>query len=96
MDAVWKDPDTFRPDRWFEELPSSDDLPSGWSHLLAFSDGPRSCIGMRLGEHCFCVVVYYMSGAYDRDLQAIYNYKVRSLSRLSPDASHSHLIGNAF
>ena len=49
MDSVWKDPDTFRPERWLDALPPSDVLCSGWSNTLAFSDGPRNCIGYRLG-----------------------------------------------
>lgn len=48
LDSIWKDADTFRPERWFEKLPLSELLCSGWSNSLAFSDGPRSCIGLRL------------------------------------------------
>ncbi len=50
MDSIWKDPDVFRPERWLEPLPPSEDLCNGWANLLAFSDGPRKCIGLRLGK----------------------------------------------
>ena len=56
MDSVWKDPDMFRPERWLADLPPSDMLCSGWSNTLAFSDGPRNCIGYRLGaSHLLCL-----------------------------------------
>ncbi|KAG5725376.1 hypothetical protein E4T56_gene6739 [Termitomyces sp. T112] len=48
QDSVWDDPDDFQPERWLKPLPSQEKLSSGWSNLLAFSDGPRSCIGARL------------------------------------------------
>ena len=50
MDSVWKDADAFRPERWLGELPPSQELCSGWANGLAFSDGPRNCVGLRLGE----------------------------------------------
>jgi hypothetical protein len=75
LDSVWKDPDTFKPERWLGDLPSSEDLQYGWSNLLAFSDGPRACIGFRLGEHfIFCSLLD--TTANGRSSQAIYNYKV--------------------
>lgn len=49
-DTAWGDGSVFRPDRWFEEPPSQDLLPKGWSNTLTFSDGPRMCVGYRLGE----------------------------------------------
>lgn len=50
MDSIWPDGDVFRPERWLEEdvKPRGKGYP-GWSNLLVFSDGPRNCIGMRLG-----------------------------------------------
>ncbi|THH06110.1 hypothetical protein EW146_g9715 [Bondarzewia mesenterica] len=48
LHSIWEDGDAFRPERWLEELPHREQLCMGWSNLLAFSDGPRSCIGMRL------------------------------------------------
>ncbi|KAG6867420.1 hypothetical protein C0993_002994 [Termitomyces sp. T159_Od127] len=47
QDSVWHNPDDFYPERWLNPLPEGK-LLSGWSNLLAFSDGPRSCIGARL------------------------------------------------
>ena len=56
MDSVWKDADAFRPERWLDPdaLPPSDALCAGWSNTLAFSDGPRNCIGYRLGAFPLC------------------------------------------
>ena len=51
LDAVWHDGDAFRPERWLEALPPAEKMLSGWSNTLAFSNGPRNCIGFRLGEH---------------------------------------------
>ncbi len=48
--SSWADGQVFRPERWLEPLPPVSNLPSGWSNLLAFSDGPRSCVGYRLGK----------------------------------------------
>ncbi|KAK0460546.1 cytochrome P450 [Desarmillaria tabescens] len=48
QDSIWADADTFRPERWLEDLPPQEQLCSGWGNLLAFSDGPRSCIGIQL------------------------------------------------
>ncbi|EIM81807.1 cytochrome P450 [Stereum hirsutum FP-91666 SS1] len=45
--SVWGDPDVFRPERWLEQLPAQKDLVSGWSNLLSFSNGPRTCIGRK-------------------------------------------------
>lgn len=32
-----------------EQMPLQDIMPTGWSKLLVFSDGPRQCLGFRLG-----------------------------------------------
>ena len=50
--AVWgADAREFRPERWITPggVPAPKDLPHGWSGLVAFCDGPRMCIGYRLG-----------------------------------------------
>lgn len=52
--ALWgPDGGSFRPERWLSgELAAAgvrEGLPRGWSHTLTFSDGPRSCVGYRLG-----------------------------------------------
>ncbi|KAI0746369.1 cytochrome P450 [Daedaleopsis nitida] len=60
MSHVWKDADVFRPERWLEELPATAQLCSGWSNLLAFSDGPRNCIGMRLAIFQYKVILSYL------------------------------------
>ena len=52
LNLVWGDGDTFRPERWLDEksLPPKDQMTQGWSNLVTFSEGPRLCIGVRLGE----------------------------------------------
>jgi hypothetical protein len=78
LDSVWSDPDSFKPERWLEDLPSSEKLQYGWSSLLAFSDGPRACIGFRLGEpSAYCVL--FDTQVEERYSKAIYNYKVSQL-----------------
>ncbi|KAF8906807.1 cytochrome P450 [Gymnopilus junonius] len=61
QDDVWKDADEFRPERWLEELPPADRLPSGWGNMLAFSDGPRNCIGTRLAIFNFKIILAAMT-----------------------------------
>ncbi|KAF9067245.1 cytochrome P450 [Rhodocollybia butyracea] len=50
---VWgNNADEFIPERWIEPggVPPADRLPHGpWSGVSSFSDGPRNCIGYRLG-----------------------------------------------
>jgi len=50
LKSVWGNDNGFRPERWLEQdgLPPREVLPSGWSNLTSFGDGPRSCIGIRL------------------------------------------------
>ncbi|EJF60511.1 cytochrome P450 [Dichomitus squalens LYAD-421 SS1] len=57
MDSVWEDPDVFRPERWLKDLPPSEKLCSGWAKTLAFSDGPRNCIGYRLAIFQYKVIL---------------------------------------
>jgi cytochrome P450 len=58
LDQVWDKADCFVPERWMDgSLPKSDELCSGWSNTLAFSDGPRSCIGFRLAIYQFKVIL---------------------------------------
>lgn len=44
-------PEEFRPERWSDgSLPPASELPHGpWGNIISFLDGPRSCIGYRLG-----------------------------------------------
>ncbi|KAF9556696.1 cytochrome P450 [Agrocybe pediades] len=56
-DAVWGDGDVFRPERWMEIHPNMEMLPTGWSRLLTFSDGPRQCLGRRLAVLEFKIII---------------------------------------
>lgn len=57
LDSTWEAPDEFRPDRWLTALPPADELCSGWSNLLAFSDGPRNCVGFRLAIFQYKIIL---------------------------------------
>lgn len=72
MDSIWGDAMVFRPERWLEPLPPQDILLRGWGNTLAFSDGPRNCIGYRLGACCLidgCTLI-------DDSMAAIFQFKV--------------------
>lgn len=58
LNSLWSDADVFDPSRWLRPLPPQVELYSGWSHLLGFSDGPRSCVGMRLAIIEFKVILF--------------------------------------
>ncbi|EKM50918.1 uncharacterized protein PHACADRAFT_128546 [Phanerochaete carnosa HHB-10118-sp] len=61
MDSVYEDGETFRPERWLDgSVDTSTRQFSGWGHMLAFSDGPRNCIGTRLGLLQMKVILTYM------------------------------------
>ncbi|KAF8601606.1 cytochrome P450 [Ceratobasidium sp. AG-I] len=60
LKSVWgEDASEFRPVRWLDpsRLPSSSSTPPGWNGLLAFSAGPRMCIGYRLAVLEFKVIL---------------------------------------
>ncbi|KAF5388378.1 hypothetical protein D9615_000793 [Tricholomella constricta] len=59
LDEVWRQADKFIPERWIDAdgLPPSEALCAGWSNTLAFSDGPRNCIGSRLAIYQFKVIL---------------------------------------
>jgi len=52
---VWgEDAGTFNPERFLDpaKMPNSEDTTNGWGNLFSFSEGPRMCIGFRLGKLC--------------------------------------------
>ena len=51
-DTWGPDGEVFRPERWLEEggVPPPEALPHGINGLVTFLDGPRNCLGWRLGE----------------------------------------------
>lgn len=60
---VWgSDAEEFVPERWLDptRIPNSDDLTNGWSGLFSFSEGPRTCVGFRLGtfERGFVIIIH--------------------------------------
>jgi len=58
--AVWgADAHEFCPDRWLipGRIPPPAELPSGWSGILTFCDGPRNCVGWRLAVLEFKVIL---------------------------------------
>ncbi|KAL5536466.1 hypothetical protein ACEPAF_288 [Sanghuangporus sanghuang] len=57
LNSLWKDAEKFRPERWLEDLPSEVKQYPGWSNLLVFSDGPRSCVGSRLAMFQYKVIL---------------------------------------
>ncbi|TDL23925.1 cytochrome P450 [Rickenella mellea] len=57
---VWGvDAAEFKPERWLTSgaMPSPNELPHGWSSLVAFCDGPRNCIGHRLALFEFKIIL---------------------------------------
>ncbi|KAI0704538.1 cytochrome P450 [Earliella scabrosa] len=79
MDSVWKDPDVFRPERWLEELPPTKTLCSGWANTLAFSDGPRNCVGRHFAIFEYKVMITYLLQRFQlRDAGMDVNLKVSS------------------
>lgn len=61
MNAIWEDPMNFRPDRWLSPLPHPELTPRGWGNTLTFSEGPRNCVGYRLGNYSQCQSLSYLS-----------------------------------
>ncbi|KAJ7764864.1 cytochrome P450 [Mycena metata] len=57
LDSVWKDGDTFRPERWLGDRSPEEKLWAGYANLLVFSNGPRTCIGFKLAIYVYKVVL---------------------------------------
>ncbi|KAK7461272.1 hypothetical protein VKT23_008448 [Stygiomarasmius scandens] len=58
LDAIWGDGTEFRPERWLKPLPNPELLPHGYGNTLTFSEGPRNCVGFRLGIFQFKAVLF--------------------------------------
>ncbi|KAI0644064.1 cytochrome P450 [Trametes meyenii] len=81
---VWGgDADTFKPERWLGELPPADQLPSGWANTLAFSDGPRNCIGYRLAIFQYKIILTYLMERF-RFVDAHEEISLKIASSLQP------------
>jgi hypothetical protein len=71
----WTDGRVFKPSRWLNDKPQpeSSQLPRGWSGTLAFGDGPRNCVGFRLGKP---VVVVHRKGCIINLPPALFELRV--------------------
>jgi len=88
LKCVWgPDADEWRPDRWLdpEVLPPMSSMNSGWGHTFAFSEGPRNCIGFRLGEWA----LYSPTPAHHLLILALYEWKVRHSPDYYPSATYN-------
>lgn len=75
--SVWgPDASAFNPARWITPggMPPPSELPHGWSGLLTFCDGPRNCIGWRLGA--FSPPSHVVLKAIADELTAVFEFKV--------------------
>lgn len=80
---VWgQDAASFRPERWITPggIPASRDLPRGWNGIMTFLDGPRVCLGYRLGRcQYFISFLFLMTGIAVFELKVILATLLRSL-----------------
>ncbi|KAG8994783.1 hypothetical protein FRB94_009661 [Tulasnella sp. JGI-2019a] len=76
--SIWgDDADDFKPHRWLPSgsvhqddgpvspLPPQSSLPQGWGGTLAFSEGPRKCIGERFGLFEYKVILSKLINAFE-------------------------------
>jgi cytochrome P450 len=61
--AIWKDPDTFYPERWLPR--DSQSLQSSQSGLIAFSSGPLGCPGKQLAYMEMTLVIAMLISRFD-------------------------------
>lgn len=60
--AAWgEDGERFDPERWLDptRLPTSDTTTSGFSGVYSFLEGPRMCIGYRLGTRSSTLIISF-------------------------------------
>ena len=79
-EKVWgPDAAEFKPERWITPggIPAPSDLPRGWSGIVTFCDGPRNCIGYRLGEFRLWIDIFISvsDGGWTLSL-AIFEFKI--------------------
>jgi ferulate-5-hydroxylase len=72
--GTWKDPDVFRPSRFFAAQDGGDasglDLNGSCFEFLPFGSGRRSCPGMALGLHALELAVAQLAHGFDWALPA--------------------------
>ncbi|KAF5370377.1 hypothetical protein D9758_006897 [Tetrapyrgos nigripes] len=79
LDAIWGDGLAFRPERWLEPLPNQSLLPHGYGNTLTFSEGPRNCVGFRLGIFQLKAVLYtFIKNLKFEDTGAVLGHKMCS------------------
>ncbi|CDO75872.1 hypothetical protein BN946_scf184672.g5 [Trametes cinnabarina] len=68
---IWgEDALEFKPERW-DSLPDSvKDVPGVWGHIMAFSTGPRACLGYRFALAELKTAIFTLVRAFDFELAA--------------------------
>jgi len=77
---VWKEPDSFRPERFAPEAKRA--LPKG--AYIPFGAGPRICIGMRFGQLEIRTIATAMLSRFSYELAPGYRLRVRQQPTIGP------------
>jgi cytochrome P450 len=86
----------FVPERWItsDGIPPKTELPYGWKGIMTFADGPRNCVGYRLGKCRYCVWthIYLFKFTAVFELKIVLASLVRSLEFRKTDADIKYKI----